>query len=398
MSHSKPRRRKGTGTLVLRGQIWHARWTDENGERSEESTGIRKGQTERIDGRILTSRELAERELMKKTEITRLNNRKYALTIIQQELEDVNQELERRRKEIEPRMTLGELADAFEKSPRRPDCTKAMLAHYRRKIADFATNVGPVEAVVDVTDAQVDAYAQELARKLSPNSYNKAINALDLCWRTIGKEAGAKGNPWERITRKRLDTKTRRPLTGEEIDKLLYTAEDVDGGLMRNLLGVGLFTGLRLGDACRIKWEDFGQDGMMHVKTSKTGALVFIPVHPVLDDFLRPTARIKMGAKGYVFPKYANEYARNRNSLARRVKRTFEKAGIATSTDKGENGRRRPACGFHSLRHTFVTKAIEVGIPTAIVQAIVGHSTMAMTEHYTHVGQAAIKEEFKKLR
>jgi hypothetical protein len=45
--------------------------------------------------------------------------------------------------------------------------------------------------------------------------------------------------------------------------------------------------------------------------------------------------------------------------------------------------------GFHSLRHTFVSLCRESNAPLAVVESIVGHSSPAMTRHYTHVGELA---------
>jgi hypothetical protein len=47
--------------------------------------------------------------------------------------------------------------------------------------------------------------------------------------------------------------------------------------------------------------------------------------------------------------------------------------------------------GFHSLRHTFVSLCRESGAPLAVVEAIVGHASPAMTRHYTHIGEAAAR-------
>ena len=64
----------------------------------------------------------------------------------------------------------------------------------------------------------------------------------------------------------------------------------------------------------------------------------------------------------------------------------------------GDGGRARPDATAHSFRHTFVTRAIEAGVPPHVVQAIVGHSSAAMTEHYTHLSDKAVLEAFSKMR
>ena len=48
-------------------------------------------------------------------------------------------------------------------------------------------------------------------------------------------------------------------------------------------------------------------------------------------------------------------------------------------------------CGFHSLRHAFVTQLERVGVSLSERQRLAGHATAAMTEHYTHEdGSAAL--------
>ena len=53
--------------------------------------------------------------------------------------------------------------------------------------------------------------------------------------------------------------------------------------------------------------------------------------------------------------------------------------------------------GFHSLRHTYVSLHAERGTPAAIIQGNVGHGSPAMTEHYTHISDAAAVEVAKVL-
>ncbi len=45
---------------------------------------------------------------------------------------------------------------------------------------------------------------------------------------------------------------------------------------------------------------------------------------------------------------------------------------------------------FHSLRHTAVSLLKDGGVPDAVVQALVGHESAAMSHRYTHVGREAL--------
>ena len=46
---------------------------------------------------------------------------------------------------------------------------------------------------------------------------------------------------------------------------------------------------------------------------------------------------------------------------------------------------------FHSLRHTAVSLLKDAGIPDAVVMALVGHESAAISQRYTHVGRDALQ-------
>ena len=57
----------------------------------------------------------------------------------------------------------------------------------------------------------------------------------------------------------------------------------------------------------------------------------------------------------------------------------------------GRSGRRQgQELSFHSLRHTAVSLMKDAGVPDAVVMALVGHNSRAMSAHYTHVGKEAL--------
>jgi integrase len=52
---------------------------------------------------------------------------------------------------------------------------------------------------------------------------------------------------------------------------------------------------------------------------------------------------------------------------------------------------------FHDLRHSYITRCAEAGIPLSVVQTQVGHMSAAMTQHYTHISEAAVHKAAKQL-
>jgi site-specific recombinase XerD len=47
---------------------------------------------------------------------------------------------------------------------------------------------------------------------------------------------------------------------------------------------------------------------------------------------------------------------------------------------------------YHWLRHTAVSLLKDAGIPDAVVMALVGHESTAISHRYTHVGVEALKK------
>lgn len=373
-------REKHTGRLFDRSGVWYMRWRHKGVEVTR-STGIR------VDAP--KSRAKAEAILMEATEVFRLADRRNALSLVKHQLQTVAEEIEDRLEGVRRSATLGELADMFERSSLRRDTSAGQLKEYRRYCEEVAAFFGPEQFIAAVSVAHAERFAASLKeRGLSPNRHNKYLNGLGLVWKAVGGSVGAKENPWEALPRRRLDTSVRRALTDEETNRLLATAT----GEMRILVAIGLYTGLRLGDAVHLT-RDSLKDDVLFVVTGKTGARVAVPLHPTLRGMLEGCAE-----SGALTPELARAYDRSSSGVVRRVKRLFEACGIATSAKGAGNGHARPLAGFHSLRHTFVSRCTAAGISPAVVQALVGHSNARMTEHYTHLQNADFLREFAKMK
>ncbi len=52
---------------------------------------------------------------------------------------------------------------------------------------------------------------------------------------------------------------------------------------------------------------------------------------------------------------------------------------------------------FHDMRHTFITRMAEQGVPLQVVSAMVGHMSARITRHYTHVSGAAARQAVEML-
>jgi integrase len=193
-------------------------------------------------------------------------------------------------------------------------------------------------------------------------------------------------------------------LTEAELERVCRAAR----GELRYMVGLGIYTGLRLGDVVKFRWEYIDwRRRTFSLVPSKTGRgrrgasrpPVSFPLHPVLEALLVELRGDMREPKGYLFPRLASAYEGGQRGVAtKRIQALFEACGIATHragtgkrTDaKGrvvDSGKRAVVeVGFHSLRHTFVSLCKANNVPQAAVQELVGHSSPAMTALYTHAG------------
>ena len=376
------RRRKGSGSLLKRNGRWVIRWRD-GGKVKQEATEFSVG----AEG----AKEGAEALLAERSQIGRLKSRRDQVAVLLAEREELAEKIRRleaaARGESSAPLLLGGLVDAWRKSPRRRDVSAELEEDYAREIARFVKWAGEGIEMAAVDDAMAERYAVELGRQVSGNTYNKHLVTLTAAWRAVGRAAGVRGNPWADLPRKRKDTHSRRSLTKEEVAKVLALAQ----GELRSLVLVGLWTGLRLGDACRLKWDAFKADGAVEVKTAKTGAVVRLPA-------ARLVAELGKRGEGYVMPGMAAAYGRKstRSEVSKKISALFERAGLTVREKRKGWLQSRPTASFHSLRHTFVTRCVEAGVPVAVVRELVGHTRETMTMQYTHISEAAILSAFKE--
>ena len=71
-------------------------------------------------------------------------------------------------------------------------------------------------------------------------------------------------------------------------------------------------------------------------------------------------------------------------SVRRNVSKYLEKVGLD------------PEISPHTLRHSFATHLLDQGADLNSIKDLLGHSSIAATQHYTHSSMAKIQEVYKK--
>lgn len=370
------RRGKGFGCLVSkgRGKPYLARWVYQ-GKVYTKSTGE-------------SDRRKAERELERLTRPFREERELDVLRAIEARIKAAEEAAAR------PVVALNDLYGKFEALPQSKDITESTRSRYGAftdLMTEFMKGRGRTD-IGSVTEADAEAYLAVLAERCGPVAYNVRLVFFKRLWR----EFGGGYNPFEKFPKRKVSKASpRRSLTEEEVERVLVEAtKDPDDEL---LFSLGVYTGLRVSDCALMKAESVDlETGVLRVVPIKTkrhmSAALEIPMHPALRKVIEKALAKK--PSGYLSER--NAYMYTHGTLTDRTSAVLERVGIETSYLDAD-GHRKLVCGFHSLRHTFVSMSIDAGMNPLLVQRIVGHTSVNMTSAYFHANKKAIEEGINKL-
>jgi len=331
------------------------------------------------------------------------------------------------------RLPLAEAWHHYEMSPNRRDIAQVTLDSKRNVWMAFARWMEKyhieIGHLAEVTEEAVSEYLAQLRCRHAATTYNNHVCALREVFRLLADKAGVAHDPWAGVCLRADDSVSRRELAIDEVERL-YAAASKAGAEWKLLFMTGIYTGLRLGDCCRLTWENVNLERqVIQVIPEKTkkhahGRPVTIPIHASLMQALReardegwgmrdeaggraspraetecPCSDVALtgnaavpAATSYINPTIANLYLNENWRLDAGLTRIFKAANITMSVRMDGRSRKSVVASFHSLRHTFVSLSANAGVPLPVVQSIVGHCSTAMTRHYYHENEDVLRK------
>ena len=346
----------------------------------------------------LTNKEDAEKYLREYMRPIAGNDTERMYDTIQALIESDDARHEREEDE-KPQLKLADAWEVYRDSPLHRDLASSTLEGKRIVWSAFVKwmddKAHDVIEVRGVKPAHIELFLKEMREGHAASTYNNRVCVLREMFRVIMPKARAKVNPFDGVKLLTDDAHTRRELTIEELQRLISCAARYSDEY-RKLFGIGIYTGLRLGDCCNLNWKNVDVvRSIIQVIPKKTakyahGKPVTIPIHPTLSLMFQETP--VEDRNGYVLPNIQAYYAKRRSKVSNHIKRIFNDAGIVTSVNVEGRTHKAPEATFHSFRHTFVSLSANAGVPLHIVQSIVGHESTAMTRHYYHENEKALRQ------
>jgi integrase/recombinase XerD len=147
----------------------------------------------------------------------------------------------------------------------------------------------------------------------------------------------------------------------DELARLLATASELRATRLNplkpytfvTLFGLLAATGLRISEAIKLRLDDVGADGVLHIRETKFNKSRLVPLHPSVIAALNAYLRLRKCYSGLEDRLFLTECGQPLpvGTARHEFHIVLERAGIAVHQN------RRPR--LHDLRHTFATRVLE---------------------------------------
>lgn len=209
-------------------------------------------------------------------------------------------------------------------------------------------------------------YSLYLLQKKCSHAYvNQAISAIKFYFQKILHQ-----EEFVPYVRPKKENKLPNVLSPNEVMLILKATHNLKHKAILYLI---YSSGLRVGEAVRLKFQDFDKDRKTLLVRQGKGrkdrlTLLSDAAFDIVNRYFqqeRPEIRLFPGQTG------------GRHLTERSVQKIFEQALVSSGVTK--------KASVHALRHSFATHLLEGGIDIRYIQELLGHQSTRTTERYTHV-------------
>ncbi len=257
----------------------------------------------------------------------------------------------------------------------------------------------------DVSDAMADPLRVDTSiirrflvrlshRQDTKSSQARKLATLRSLFRFLHQRGLVPDNPAARVRTPRQGRHLPRVLTKDEAERLMESPESADGASVardRAILETLYSTGARVSELVGMNWSDVSfNEGMVRLrgkgKKERLVPIGCVAMEAVRDSLTaaprrsgRPDAGGIPNAPAPPVPPSDEPVFRN-NRGGRLSARSVERI-VRRYAARLQSGTVTP----HTLRHSYATHLLDEGADLRAIQAMLGHASLATTQHYTHL-------------
>jgi integrase len=238
-----------------------------------------------------------------------------------------------------------------------------------------------VLSLAELTTKMLDDYLAERTEAVTFATVSKELGLLKAAYARAIHWGWATTSPFRGIRLNQEGNERLRWLTEEEAARLLQACPP----WLRDIVIVGLDTGLRRGNLVGLRWAWVQQHGtiLMIPKQHVKGKVVSLTI-PLTKQAAAVIGRQirRLGCEWVFTDQRGMPYTPDQVSMA--FYRAAKRAGLSD-------------VGMHTLRHTFISRLVQAGRPLPEVAALAGHRDIRMTMRYAHLAPSHLHEGIQAL-
>lgn len=225
---------------------------------------------------------------------------------------------------------------------------------------------------------------------VSNRSVNRKISSLKTYYKFLLKTKQIEENPLAKHRALKTSKKVQVPFSEKEINEVLQLLQEAEGFEgVRNKLIVELFytTGMRRAELVNLKMGSVSETSRTIKVLGKRNKERIIPLLPTVIETIGHYKAERSALEKIKDPDYFLLTAKGVKIYETLVYRVINSYFSTVS----EKVKKSP----HILRHSFATHLLNEGADLNAVKELLGHSSLASTQVYTHSGIAKLKQVYQ---
>jgi len=224
----------------------------------------------------------------------------------------------------------------------------------------------------------------------APRTVKYAFDVINQTW-GLARRTGVinEDSPTKNIKLPKFDNRRLRFLTHKEAEKLLVNLA-VRSQQLHDISLLSMHTGMRAGEIFSLTWG--------HIDLER-GLITIVDTKATKTRTAFMTGQIKaMFKRLYGNGKNKTDlvFKDRKDQRIKEVSQSFDRAVKDLKLNEGVTDWREKLV-FHSLRHSYASWLVESGTDLYTVSKLIGHSTLKMTERYSHLGENTLQSAVKNL-
>jgi len=249
-----------------------------------------------------------------------------------------------------------------------------------RQLRTFVEEQTEIRSVQDIDHKMIRRFLASLAGRCSPSTVSRKLSAVRSLFDHLVRTEVLRGNPAKRVRMPKIPQKLPTFLTREEARVLLERDTEGDTALARRdaaILELLYGCGLRVAELVALDLEDARSLTELLRVRGKGDKERDVPVGPPARCAIERYVELRSELRPAPDEPALFINARGGRLNDRSVRRIVKRSGLLAAVLKDLHP--------HALRHSFATHLLEGGADLRAIQEMLGHSSLATTQRYTHL-------------